>query len=373
MVSQGDNSEHEFEDWASAHGSLLPWSEDQTTASYQLTQLNYLRQYARASTRPHAAVPDEPSWLDTSSGWDQNPIILEVSDLSSSGTTLPGTGQAVPRAVAPLRAEPEKKRAVNRLPPARAAVAPQPALRPRMNLELDEEENPFARSHAEAKAWMFSILATAGLFCCVLFGRVLLRTGVDSEARPVQPVAAPAPQTSVAPTAPVEPVSQALEPSAEPAAESGTAALGSGRKQASRRPWHARSSRDSDEVDSESRARPERPERTEKHADDAPVAETKALPNPYDDTRTSETAAREAGPPIAGAPGVQSLLRINSRPWSQVFVDGQLVGNTPQFGVVVTAGRHTIRLVNPEFDMSKTFTVNVAPGESLTRIETLTE
>ena len=57
-----------------------------------------------------------------------------------------------------------------------------------------------------------------------------------------------------------------------------------------------------------------------------------------------------------------SILRINSRPWSQLFVDGRLVGNTPQLALDVQPGEHEIRLVNSVFGMTKSFRVDVGPG-----------
>jgi hypothetical protein len=64
-------------------------------------------------------------------------------------------------------------------------------------------------------------------------------------------------------------------------------------------------------------------------------------------------------------------LRINSRPWSQVILDGQAVGHTPLLDLRVAPGSHTLRMVNPEFGLSKTVHVKVAPGETVTRVELL--
>jgi hypothetical protein len=64
-------------------------------------------------------------------------------------------------------------------------------------------------------------------------------------------------------------------------------------------------------------------------------------------------------------------LRINSRPWAQVFVDGRLVGTTPQLGIYLKPGAHQVRLVNPQFAMQKAFSVQVRAGESVTRSENL--
>jgi hypothetical protein len=66
-------------------------------------------------------------------------------------------------------------------------------------------------------------------------------------------------------------------------------------------------------------------------------------------------------------------LRINSRPWSQVFIDGRLVGNTPQLGVRLPAGHYSVRLANPELGMTKTIVVNLAAGELVSRVEMLEE
>jgi hypothetical protein len=67
------------------------------------------------------------------------------------------------------------------------------------------------------------------------------------------------------------------------------------------------------------------------------------------------------------------ILRINSRPWAQVFIDGRLVGYTPQRGINLTPGEHAVRLVNPTFAMSKTLHVRIAQGQQVTRSEMLEE
>lgn len=61
-------------------------------------------------------------------------------------------------------------------------------------------------------------------------------------------------------------------------------------------------------------------------------------------------------------------LRINTRPWSQVFVDGELVGNTPQLNLAVPPGKHEIELVNPDFDLRKQLSVIVEAGKTITKI-----
>lgn len=72
--------------------------------------------------------------------------------------------------------------------------------------------------------------------------------------------------------------------------------------------------------------------------------------------------------PPAAAGSDTGMLRVNSRPWAQVHVDGRLVGNTPQMSLRLSSGRHTILLLNPEFGLRKTFTVQIRRGAVTTKI-----
>jgi len=78
----------------------------------------------------------------------------------------------------------------------------------------------------------------------------------------------------------------------------------------------------------------------------------------------------EARPRVAGVGG-NGTLRVNSRPWSQVFVDGKMIGNTPQMNLALSAGDHRITLVNPEFRLRKNLTITIKPGQVTTQIVTL--
>jgi eukaryotic-like serine/threonine-protein kinase len=78
--------------------------------------------------------------------------------------------------------------------------------------------------------------------------------------------------------------------------------------------------------------------------------------------------------PVAAAtaaPGGKGTLRINTRPWSQVFVNGKMVGNTPQMNIPLPAGTHKVRLVNPDFKLTKTITVQIVAGKTVTQVITL--
>ncbi|MCA9665877.1 MAG: serine/threonine protein kinase [Myxococcales bacterium] len=67
-------------------------------------------------------------------------------------------------------------------------------------------------------------------------------------------------------------------------------------------------------------------------------------------------------PRMRAAPPKVGYLNCNSWPWSVVYLDGKrLPGNTPIYRVKVTAGKHTIKFVNPELSLSKEVKVTVAP------------
>ncbi len=61
-------------------------------------------------------------------------------------------------------------------------------------------------------------------------------------------------------------------------------------------------------------------------------------------------------------------LRINTRPWSEVFVDGNRIGNTPQMNITLKPGKHTVLLINGQFDIRKTISVDIVPGETTTKV-----
>ncbi len=58
--------------------------------------------------------------------------------------------------------------------------------------------------------------------------------------------------------------------------------------------------------------------------------------------RTPTRAPSRSTP--APAPVVNTRLFINSTPWGQVFLDGELLGNTPRANLELTPGTHTIRI-----------------------------
>jgi len=64
------------------------------------------------------------------------------------------------------------------------------------------------------------------------------------------------------------------------------------------------------------------------------------------------------------------FLRVNSKPWTKIFVDGMDTNlNTPQTAYQMSPGMHQIMLFNPEFGIRETFSVHIIAGETQTVIK----
>jgi hypothetical protein len=109
----------------------------------------------------------------------------------------------------------------------------------------------------------------------------------------------------------------------------------------------------------------------------APAAAPYVAPRVQQQPRMQQQppAMQAAAPaPSAGAAGGRTgILRINSRPWAQIIVDGRLVGNTPQPNLQLSAGNHKVQLVNQQMGLSKSFSVTVKAGEVVTKVMNLAE
>lgn len=120
-------------------------------------------------------------------------------------------------------------------------------------------------------------------------------------------------------------------------------------------------------VEAVTEAPPSRPKRVSalKLREPAPpkkAAQTQAAP-------PREVKEKEpAQPRPAATAGGTGILRINSRPWSQVVVDGRTIGNTPQMSITLEAGSHTVTLINSEFGYKKTLKIAIKAGEVVTKI-----
>jgi serine/threonine-protein kinase len=81
------------------------------------------------------------------------------------------------------------------------------------------------------------------------------------------------------------------------------------------------------------------------------------------------TPSPETPPAPAVVPG---RLFVSSRPWGQVFVDGQLVGNSPLASLTISPGAHVIRVVRPGF-RSYEREVYVTPGQDIRLVDLVLE
>jgi hypothetical protein len=260
--------------------------------------------------------------------------------------------------------------AMHELRSARAPVAPLP-------FEVDDLEiaQPLAKQEIKRLA-LWSAIPGLALFGAVLVGRVLLSGPASTPA----PTPTPAPSAEVAPA----PSTPAITPEPAPVdqAPSTVAPAASERRtKPARSSSKTRATRDDDSSDIAASA----PRATRTHDDSSDIAASAPRATRTREVFDTEPAARaskldkveksEAAPaaaPVEPTSGI-GILRLNSRPWSQVFVDGKLVGNTPQMGLRLRAGKHQIELVNPQLSMSKKFQVEVQADEIVTRAELLEE
>jgi serine/threonine protein kinase len=98
----------------------------------------------------------------------------------------------------------------------------------------------------------------------------------------------------------------------------------------------------------------------------APVARAPATPTTTAGPRpVPPPVARPTPPrPVVAAPGSSARLFVNSTPWGQLYIDGQLVGNTPQANLVVPAGARRIRVSRDGFQPWER-ALQLAPGQEL--------
>lgn len=64
----------------------------------------------------------------------------------------------------------------------------------------------------------------------------------------------------------------------------------------------------------------------------------------------------------------RGVLRVNTTPRSEVFVDGKSVGETPVMKLELPTGRHCVEVVNGDDDLGKRFSVDIEAGKTATRV-----
>lgn len=91
-------------------------------------------------------------------------------------------------------------------------------------------------------------------------------------------------------------------------------------------------------------------------------------------TKLENTArTRKAAAGAATPNGLPATMQIDSHPWSDVTVDGKPIGRTPQQGISLAPGKHNVLLHNADIDVLKILVLHVLPGESIKRVEQLSE
>jgi serine/threonine-protein kinase len=81
--------------------------------------------------------------------------------------------------------------------------------------------------------------------------------------------------------------------------------------------------------------------------------------------RPSEPEPSRSPPPVE--PARPATLRVSSRPWAEVFVNGESRGYTPRVRELsLPAGKHRLRFANPLCDAVE-LDVTLAPGETVSR------
>lgn len=95
----------------------------------------------------------------------------------------------------------------------------------------------------------------------------------------------------------------------------------------------------------------------------APDAVT-ARGNPTSIERTPSVKPRPVPPPqgMLASRGSEGMLSLDSKPWTEVLVDGERKGPTPVPGLRLPAGRHKITLINSTYSIKESFRVEIKAG-----------
>lgn len=229
----------------------------------------------------------------------------------------------------------------------------------------DTLETELGTSERLLGAVVWTVLSAAGLFCALLFMRLIVSEGTNAPSPSIQPEAAPS-----APVTPHLPEVVAAPAEAPKAAEIEVAAKPEPKAAApiaNAEPTPAAPKLVAPKV--------VQPKHAAKLSAPKPVAAKPSAPKHVatPSPKPQKTAVHVASAPVATAAPAMGTFRVNSLPWSEVFVDGQSVGNTPQMGLPLPAGHHKIKLVNPQLEMTKVFTVQIGPGQVVTKTINLSQ
>mgnify|MGYP003449613770 FL=1 len=110
----------------------------------------------------------------------------------------------------------------------------------------------------------------------------------------------------------------------------------------------------------------EKPEKAEPTREPEPSAPTPQVAEEDKADKADKPEDKPAAdkPSEPSAPVAESgKLRVNSRPWSKVFIDGKPYGNTPRLNIELPVGSHVVKLVNDEYHVEKNIEVRISAGQ----------
>ena len=94
-----------------------------------------------------------------------------------------------------------------------------------------------------------------------------------------------------------------------------------------------------------------------------PVPPPVVTPPPVDPVKTPGTAVKP--PPKKKAPAeAAGKLTLKTTPWTTVYLGKKRLGDTPLLNVPLPAGKHTLRLVNPETNSENSIEVEIKSNET---------
>jgi serine/threonine-protein kinase len=109
----------------------------------------------------------------------------------------------------------------------------------------------------------------------------------------------------------------------------------------------------------------------EKPIKEKPVKEKPVKEKPIKERPIAVKPPKEEGPDVKPptAATKTGYLRINSKPWTRIYIDGRDTGlTTPQTKISLPAGRHSVTLVNNPFNIKHSFSITIQAGETATKV-----
>jgi serine/threonine-protein kinase len=99
-------------------------------------------------------------------------------------------------------------------------------------------------------------------------------------------------------------------------------------------------------------------------SESTPAVPTEAAERTAPERQRTEAVRQEDSPPRSTTPPVEAgKLFVNSTPWGEVYIDGELMGNTPQV-LELPAGAHRLSVVRDGF-IPYEDEIQLAPGQQL--------